>query len=196
MAFIETIADEHADGAVAEMYGRARETSGFVPNMVRAFSLRPEVWAAWEQLKAAIMGPMDLRRYELATFAAARRLRSSDCMLAHGKVLADRFFDPAAVREIALDHDSPDLDETDLAVMDFAEKVAGDAGQITEADMQRLRDLGLDDRDIFDVAAAAALRSFFSKMLDSLGALPDADYEKLDPGMREALTIGRPIEAS
>jgi uncharacterized peroxidase-related enzyme len=196
MAFIETIADEHADGAVAEMYGRARETSGFVPNMVRAFSLRPEVWAAWEQLKAAIMGPMDLRRYELATFAAARRLRSSYCMLAHGKVLADRFFDPAAVREIALDHDSPGLDEPDLAVMDFAEKVAGDAGQITEADMQRLRDLGLDDRDIFDVAAAAALRSFFSKMLDSLGALPDADYEKLDPGMREALTIGRPIEAS
>jgi uncharacterized peroxidase-related enzyme len=196
MAFIETIADEHADGAVAEMYGRARETSGFVPNMVRAFSLRPEVWAAWEQLKAAIMGPMDLRRYELATFASARRLRSSYCMLAHGKVLADRFFDPPAVREIALDHDSPGLDETDLAVMDFAEKVAGDAGQITEADMQRLRDLGLDDRDIFDVAAAAALRSFFSKMLDSLGALPDADYEKLDPGMREALTIGRPIEAS
>jgi uncharacterized peroxidase-related enzyme len=194
MAFIETIADEHADGAVAEMYGRARETSGFVPNMVRAFSLRPEVWAAWEQLKAAIMGRMDLRRYELATFGAARSLKSSYCMLAHGQVLADRFFDPGAVRAIAIDHDSAGLDEAEVAVMDFAEKVAAAAGQITEADVQRLRDVGLDDHDIFDVAAAAAARCFFSKMLDSLGALPDAAYEKLDPGLREALVIGRPIE--
>jgi hypothetical protein len=32
---------------------------------------------------------MDLRRYELATLAAARRLRSSYCCLAHGRVLAE-----------------------------------------------------------------------------------------------------------
>jgi hypothetical protein len=34
---------------------------------------------------------MDLRRYELATLAAAMRLRSSYCALAHGKELAERF---------------------------------------------------------------------------------------------------------
>ena len=194
MAFIETIAEDQADGAVAEMYARARESSGSIPNMVRLFSHRPEVWAAWEQLKSAVMGSMDLRRYELATFAAARSLKSSYCMLAHGQVLADRFFDPVGVRAIAIDHDAAGLDEAEVAIMDFAGKVAADAGQITEADVQRLRDVGLDDREIFDVAAAAAARCFFSKMLDSLGALPDAAYEKLDPGMREALVIGRPIE--
>src|SRR5512142_1529437 len=71
-------------------------------NYERAFEQRPEVYAAWQQLNGAIKGGMDLRRYELATLAAARRLRSSYCCLAHGSVLLERFGEP--VREIALDH--------------------------------------------------------------------------------------------
>ena len=58
-------------------------------NYERAFELRPAVCTAWQQLNGAIKAEMDLRRYELVTLAAARRLRSSYCCLAHGKVLAD-----------------------------------------------------------------------------------------------------------
>ena len=55
-------------------------------NHERAFAERPEVYAAWQQLNGSIKAGMDLRRYELATLAAARRLRSSYCCLAHGSV--------------------------------------------------------------------------------------------------------------
>ena len=44
-----------------------------------------------------------------------------------------------------------------------------------------------------DVVLAASARCFFSKTLDALGVLPDASYSELDPGMREALVVGRPI---
>ena len=137
---------------------------------------------------------MDARRYELATLAAVRKLRSSYCSLAHGKVLAERFFDPATVRELALDHGAAGLGATEVAIMDLAERVAGDASSITDDDIQRLRDVGLGDREIFDVVAAAAARCFFSKTVDALGGLPDAVYADLEPGLREALTVGRPIE--
>ena len=70
-------------------------------NLERAFDERPEVNGAWAQLNGAIKAGMDARRYELATLAAARRLRSSYCCLAHGKVLLEQFDEP--VREIALD---------------------------------------------------------------------------------------------
>ena len=194
MTLIETVAEDAADDAVAVLYAGARESMGFVPNSLSAFSLRPEVYAAWEQLKSAIAGGMDARRYELATLAAARTLRSSYCCLAHGKVLADRFLDAGAVRDLALGSSPADLDEAEVAIMAFAEKVAGEATSITEADIQRLRNVGLSDRDIFDVVAAAAARCFFSKTLDALGAEPDAAFADLEPGLREALTVGRPIE--
>ena len=160
-------------------------------NHERAFANRREVYAAWQQLNGAIKEQMDLRRYELATLAAARRLRSSYCCLAHGTVLIERFDEP--VRDIALDHRAAGLGQVDVAVMDLAERVVDDATAITDADLQSLRDLGLSEDDIMDVVLAAAARCFFSKTLDAMGVLPDAKYRELDPAVQEALVVGRPI---
>jgi alkylhydroperoxidase family enzyme len=77
--------------------------------------------------------------------------------------------------------------------MDLATKVAQDATSVEQADIDRLRSLGLSDQDILDVVLAAAARCFFSKVLDAVGAEPDAKYGQLDPAVREALTVGRAI---
>ena len=163
-------------------------------NHERAFEERPEVYAAWAQLNGAIKAGMDLRRYELATLAAARRLRSSYCCLAHGSILRERFDEP--VREIALDHRTAGLDRVDVAVMDLAERVVDDATAIGDEDLRPLRELGLTEPEIMDVVLAAAARCFFSKTLDALGILPDASYLELEPELREALVVGRPIAES
>jgi alkylhydroperoxidase family enzyme len=160
-------------------------------NFERAFEDRPSVLAAWAELNGAIKANMDLRRYELATLSAARRLRSSYCCLAHGTVLIERFGEP--VREIALDHHAAGLDAVDVAVMDLAERVVDDATSIDERDLQPLRDLDLSETEIMDVVLAAAARCFFSKTLDALCVLPDATYGDLDADLREALVVGRPI---
>lgn len=193
MTFIETVPTEGASGAVAELYESDRAKLGHVPNFTQAFSLRPDAYVAWRQLNGAIKAGMDLRRYELATVAAARRLRSSYCVLAHGSVLADRFLEPDTVRAVVADHRTAGLEAVDVAVMDLAEKVADDATTVTQADVDRLRSLGLSDADILDVVLAAAARCFFSKALDGLGTQPDREYDALEPTLRDALTVGRPI---
>jgi uncharacterized peroxidase-related enzyme len=185
MAFIETVPEEGATGATAEMYAADRELFGFLPNFTRAFSLRPEVYSAWKQLNGAIKSGMDLRRYELATLAAATRLRSSYCTLAHGSVLMDRgFLEPDVLRAAVVDHRSAGLDEAEVAVMDLAAKVVEDATAVEQADFDRLRSLGLSDQEILDVVLAAAARCFFSKVLDALCAEPDDKYGELDPALR------------
>jgi len=196
MTYIETIPPEEASGSVAEIYDAARANHGLLPNFAQAFSLRPQVYAAWLQLNNAIKAEADLRRYELATVAAARRLRSSYCMLAHGSILADKFLGSEAMRAVAEDPLGAGLDEADVAVMDLAEKVAADATAVTEDDVARLRDLGLSDAEILDVVLAAAARCFFSKVLDGLGVAPDREYQAMEPGLRDALTVGRPIAAA
>ena len=193
MTFIETVPEGQAEGATAELYAADREAFGYLPNFSQGFSLRPGVYAAWRQLNAAIKADMDLRRYELATIAAARRLRSSYCMLAHGSVLLDNYLEPDVLRAVVTDHQTAELSSTDVAVMDFAAKVADDATAIEQDDIDHLRSLGLSDTDIVDVVLAATARCFFSKTLDALGVLPDAKFSGLDPGLRDALTVGRPI---
>jgi uncharacterized peroxidase-related enzyme len=158
------------------------------PNMVRAFALRPDVLRAWQELNGAIKETADLRRYELATLAAARMLRSSYCCLAHGKVLAEQFYDAETVVRLPAG-----LDDADRAVMAFAEKVVVDATSIAQADVDELRGHGLTDAQIADVVLAAAARCFFSKTLDALGAQPDASYNELPEALRDAMVVGRPI---
>lgn len=194
MTFIQTVPVESAKGDAAQLYEADREAFGYVPNFTQAFSERPAIYMAWRQLNAAIKQTMDLRRYELVTLAAAAKLRSSYCCLAHGSVLVDQFLPAETVQVLAADHRAGGLSEQDVAVMDLAERIVADATQIEPRDLERLRELGLSDGEIVEVVAAASARCFFSKALDALGAEPDAKFNDLEPGLREALTVGRPIQ--
>jgi uncharacterized peroxidase-related enzyme len=197
MSYLDTPAEMQADGEVGRLYDADRIHYGYVTNFTKVFALRPEVYDAWGQLNTSVKAGMDLRRYELATLAAARRLRSSYCALAHGKVLRDKFYEPPTLERIAADHHDAGLDPTDIAVMDFAEKVAGDATKITADDVDALRQHGLSDADILQVTLAAAARCFFSTVLDAMGAEPDAQYRSsLPPELQQVLTVGRPIAVS
>src|SRR3954471_14795146 len=166
MPFIETVPEDQATDAVAAMYETDRQVFGYLPNLTKGFSLRPDVYAAWRQLNGAIKANMDLRRYELATLAAANRLRSSYCALAHGSILLDKFISADGVRAVVGDHDAGELDAVDRAVIELAAKVPLGASSVPEADVDRLRSLGLSDADVMDVVLTASVRCFFSKALD------------------------------
>lgn len=196
MPFIDVTPPESATGSTAEMYQVVEGRVGYLPNWVQAFSPRPEVWRHWDAMLAAIRANMSVRMFELATLAAARALRSSYCSLAHGKVLADKVFDPSTVTLIATDRDAAPLEPGERALMTYAEKVALGADAITRQDVDAVRAFGYSDQQIFDVAAAAAARCFFAKLLDALGVQADARFRDLDPALRDALTVGRPVAAT
>ncbi|GAA1551220.1 hypothetical protein GCM10009804_04820 [Kribbella hippodromi] len=185
MAFIDTPDDP-------EFFDRNRAPAGHVPNYVRVFAARPAVYEAWKQLGSAIKESMDLRRFELATFAAATALKSSYCSLAHGQVLADKFFTADEVTALA---GAGPADPVDQAVMSFARKVALGADAVTQTDIDDLKALGLSDDDVLDIALTAAARAFFSKTLDATGTQPDSTFGALPENLRTALTVGRPISS-
>jgi uncharacterized peroxidase-related enzyme len=194
--FIEPVTDDDATGDAADLMAADRDADGYVRNYTRLFARRPAVYAAWTGLNGSIKAGMDLRRYELATVAAARQLRSSYCALAHGKVLADEFLEPDEVRDLVAHRSTAAIDELEAAVMGLAEKVAADATAITRADVQHLLELGASETDVLDVVLAAAARCFFSKVLDAMCAEPDRAYaDQLPADLAAALTVGRPIAA-
>jgi uncharacterized peroxidase-related enzyme len=191
VSFIETIPVEAAVGNTAAIYADELAHAGFIPNYARAFSHRPALYAAWGELNKTVKSTMDPRRYELATMGAAIAIGSSYCSLAHGKKLLGLGSDEEEVRSLV--RGTPDLGEQERAIVAFAAKVAETATAVTQTDIDELRALGLDDSEIFDVGAAAAARCFFSKLIDSIGTLPDAAYREMIPGLADDLTVGRPI---
>jgi uncharacterized peroxidase-related enzyme len=190
MSFLEPA--DPGDPAVARLYARDLESIGYVANYTRAFSHRPAVYEGWRALADAASHSMPSRRYEVACVAAAAALRSSYCSLAHGRTLS-RELGAEAVTELARGTEER-LSPEDAAVARLARKVALRAAELTADDLSELRELGYADGDILDVVVAAATRSFFATVLDATGALPDAALGDQDPVLRDALTVGRPIE--
>jgi uncharacterized peroxidase-related enzyme len=193
MTFIDTTPPGAARDAVADMYRRQQENFGFVPNYARAFCHRPEVMARWGRLLAEIRRPLDRRTFELATFAAAHVLRSSPCTLAHGQALRE-FFDDEQIAALAEDRLEGVLGAAEQALVRFARQVAHDASRVTAEDVAGLRAQGYGDADIFDIAATAAGRAFFTKLLDALGVLADAPLGNIDEPLRSVLIVGRPLD--
>jgi len=192
--FIDALPEEEATGPLADYYAQQRSAWGFLPNYAAAFSTRPDVAAAWNALNGAIRSGMDRRRYELATIAAARALRSTYCTAAHSLFLRDVCGDEPTMTAIAQDPTGTGLGEQDRAVYDFATKVATDAAAVEQADVDRLHAVGLSDADVADVVFAVAARSFFTRVLDGLGAQLDRPTaDSFAPPVRAAMVVGRPV---
>jgi len=143
--FIDAVAEGSAEGALAGYYQQQRKAWGFLPNYAAAFSTRPDVAAAWHTLNTTVRDGMDRRRFEIATIAAARALRSTYCTAAHSKFLRDVCSDESTMLALANDQA---LDPVDQAIVTLAEKVARDAASIEDSDVQPLRDAGLTDTEI------------------------------------------------
>ena len=193
MSLITTVPTDQANGDVRTMYEENQVKLGYIPNYVKVFCHRPQVMAAWGNLLGSIRSTVDTRRYELVTLAAARALHSSYCMLAHGAILRRHFLSAEQLARIATDLTSGGLAPAEVAMMAYVDKLVRDASTIDAADIQALHDHGFTDPEIFDIAAVAAARCFFSTLLDALGVEADATYLDLEEELRSELTVGRPI---
>ena len=72
-------------------------------------------------------------------------------------------------------------------MLEFSEKVAGDAWKMTQDDTRALRRAGFSDAEILEIVAAACYRVYISKFADALGVELDEDHIKKNPDLVEVM---------
>ena len=82
-------------------------------------------------------------------------------------------------------------DDQQVEMLAYAEQISRNASQITEANIQRLRDAGFTDVNIADIALAASFRSFMSRYFDAVGATVEPEFLDADPVIRKEMAVGR-----
>ena len=102
-------------------------------------------------------------------------------------MLRKNFFSAEQLIAIVTDYRNASLDPQDVAVMALAEKVILDQHNVTQEDINGLLAFGLTDEEVLDVVLTAAARSFYTKVLDALGAEPDDAYLELEPELQAAI---------
>lgn len=187
--FIKTIPEAEADGKLREIYEGDLKILGYVPNYANIFSLRPEVLEAWRTFQGSIRKNLRLRRYELVTLAAAQALNCRYCILAHSAILNKNGIELDQLRAILTNYHDAGLESTEVAIMEFTQKIIRRANEMTQSDVDSLRALGLEDVEILDITLTATMRSFASKTFDALGASPDTVYEEIEKQLSDLLPL-------
>ncbi len=169
-------------------------SDGYVNNLTRVWCWRPDVLMSFQNTRAELLSSSTLSAREVAVLVAGTAAARGDsyCALAWGTRLAG-MSDDAAAAEV-LRGGEADLSARETALADWSRRVVTDPNATTEADPQRLRDAGLNDREIFEATTLIAFRLAFSTVNDALGARPDAQLAEKTPKLvREAVTFGRPV---
>jgi uncharacterized peroxidase-related enzyme len=179
---------------VQDLYDQDLADDGYVSNASRLWAHQPGTLEQLFGLMSAAFRPSGLtfRQRGILVTAAASALGDSYCSLAWGGKLG-KASDTAVAAGVLAGSDAG-LADQEKAMAAWARKVARDPNATTPADIQALRDTGLDDGQIFAITTFVALRLAFSTINDSLGAQPDAQLaQSLPQEVREAVTYGRPV---
>jgi alkylhydroperoxidase family enzyme len=179
---------------VQALFAEDLAEDGYVWNGSRLAAHQPDTMEDLLELASRAFRPSGLRFRQrgILVTAAASALGDSYCSLAWGGKLGK-----AAGADLAagvLTGSDTGLTGQEQAMAAWARKVAKDPNATTPADIQALRDAGLDDGQIFAITAFVALRLAIATINDALGAQPDAQLaQSLPPQVREAVTYGRPV---
>jgi uncharacterized peroxidase-related enzyme len=161
------------------LFAKARDSLGFVPNVFRAYSYRPERLSAWfghyRQLHEPTANLDEADREMIAVVVSAWN-RCTYCIVAHGYALAEALNDRVLADYIATNWRHAGLDERRSAICEYAEKLTARPHEATEADLHRLRLVGLSDDEVWDVAEIASMYNFTNRMALALGQQPNDEY--------------------
>jgi uncharacterized peroxidase-related enzyme len=193
--FVQTIAEADATGVVAEVYKAQRAKFGFVMEAVACMTARPDLLPAYTEFYKKILDGFSLtmREWRLITLVAAKHIPSTYCSHVYSKQLIDHLGSKNAVLAVQRDFRNAGLPDKDVEMLAYAEKIARDASQITQRDVDRLRAVGFTDRQICDIALCAAFRCFVSRFFDAMGAGPEAAFLDGDETFRTAMTVGKKV---
>ena len=182
-AWIHMVPDDQADEDLKDALSGARTPHGTVDNVLRVHSLRPNTMRGHMKIyKAALHDdantiPMWLQEtvasyvsvlndcaYSLANhWANARHLRGDDAK--------------ADAIEAAMQARRPAdaLDGRELALMRYAEKLTLTPADMVQADVQDLRDNGLDDGQILEANQIICYFNYVNRSINGLGVTTEGD---------------------
>jgi uncharacterized peroxidase-related enzyme len=179
--------------AVQALYDEDVDGGGFVWNVSRLWAYQPETMDHLFDLMSEAFTPSGLsfRQRGILVAATAATLGDSYCSLAWGGKLAGA--SDAGLAAAVLSGSDEGLTEPEHAMASWARMVANDPNATTSTDIQKLRDAGLSDEQIFAITVFVSLRLAFSTVNDALGAQPDAKLvASLPSDVVTAVTYGRP----
>jgi len=163
-----------------ERYAAVEERSGFLPNVFGALAWRPAEAAAFFAYHDALMDKetpgLSKGDRELIVVATSAANDCLYCVVAHGAIARIRTRDPYLADQVAVDWRKAPLAPRMHAVLEVAVRLAVEPATVTAADLDRLREQGLTEDDVWDVGAIVGLFALSNRLAHWAAIPPNEEF--------------------
>ncbi|NDC60710.1 MAG: alkylhydroperoxidase [Betaproteobacteria bacterium] len=161
-----------------------QEKTGFVPNVFLTLSRRPAEWRAFFAYHDALMVPESVGREsnltkgdrEMIVTATSAANHCLYCVVAHGAILRIYEKNPLLADQVAVNYRKANISPRQQAMLDFAMKVCQHSDTLEEADFAPLHAHGLNDEDIWDIAAITAFFGLSNRIASFSNMMPNQEF--------------------
>jgi uncharacterized peroxidase-related enzyme len=190
MTWIDTVSYESSEGELRKLYDRIKGPGDNVDNIMLAHSLRPHSMQGHMTLyKYVLHHPRNTlpKTYLEAIGVYVSSLNNCDYCVDHHFAGMVRLLDDSARAESirqALQARQPQdaFEGADLAGLNYANKLTLNANQVSVADIETMRQAGLDDGQILEINQVTAYFNYANRMVLGLGIDTSGDIIGLSPG--------------
>ncbi|MFU8813071.1 MAG: peroxidase-related enzyme [Balneolaceae bacterium] len=175
MPFIDTISYEDATGEIKEVYDNLISSRGKLAEVHKIQSLNPPALVAHMDLYMSIMfkkSPLKRKHREMIAVVVSAANECEYCIRHHAEALQHFWKDEARTNQLAADFTKADLDETELALCQFAHEVTlrpGGEQKSREERIKKLKVKKISDRAILDAMQVIAYFNFVNRIVLGLG---------------------------
>ncbi len=164
------------------------QRSGFVPNVYLALAHRPDEWRAFFAYHDALMEReegLSRGERELIVVATSAANDCLYCVVAHGALARIRTKNPLLADQVAVDWRKADLSPRERAMLEFAIALAEEPARVTDDDLERLREQGFTDDEIWDIGAITAFFAMSNRLAHLSAMRPNDEFHLLGRVPRE-----------
>jgi len=158
---------------------KVQEKSGFIPNVFLVLAHRPDEFRAFFAYHDALMekgGKLTKAEREMIVVATSAANQCQYCVVAHGAILRIRAKNPLVADQVAVNYRKADITPRQKAMLDFAMKVAFEAYAVDEPEIDRLKQYGFDEEDVWDIAAIAAFFGMSNRIANVTNMRPNDEF--------------------
>lgn len=170
----EQLTDEKAKTIYEEI--RTELGFGIVPNLFKSMASNPDLLEAnWKKFRATILqGDVPRTLKEMVGVAISQANHSEYALRVHLHGLSALGMSEEVLQTLVSDFNACPLPKREKAVINFGLLAATQPQALSEQDYEDLRELGLDDAEIFEIVATADLFSGVNRYTDAIALEIDA----------------------
>lgn len=179
MAWIEETREHAAEGLLKEAYARIVRALGRVIPFYRAYSVSPAHLHAHLDFyeKIGKLGVLSKRRKELIAVAVSAENGCRDCTALHAGFLRAHRVDETVVAALVADPGRAlaegRVTGPEAVILGYALKLTRAPRAMKAEDVQALRDAGLTEPEVFEVALLTAYFNYTNRVGEGLGVEPE-----------------------